>query len=158
MSRTQSPADAVDLLWQGRAQIGDEPGVYADAFYSGICVQFPVQLFAHSPTQSDASRVTFIIEVERVQVFDKYPGHVVELFSHVEDDGRSGFWREQSLASARLKQDRVEVTIEYPIPTYVSILIKIDTNLPPGLYDEIVIKRISLSSKSHYGLLGFRIR
>jgi hypothetical protein len=34
-----------ELIWQGRIQVGDEPGVYGDATYSGHMCSVPLTVF-----------------------------------------------------------------------------------------------------------------
>jgi hypothetical protein len=33
-----------ELIWAGRIHLGDEPGVYGDAAYTGLATEFPLTL------------------------------------------------------------------------------------------------------------------
>lgn len=38
-----------ELIWQGRLQLGDQPGVYGDAAYSGITAELPMTVYRVDP-------------------------------------------------------------------------------------------------------------
>ena len=155
--RTESEK-RLDLLWQGRVHLGDETGVYDDARYGGLCLELPVQLFPFNSEIKEGD-ITFLLTTEGVQEFAGYPGHKLEIFGSSEDDANPGHWRRKALVAQRIKspgEGTTEVRIHGMIPEYVSVSIGIDTELPPGMYDEIIVRRLSMVSKTHYGLVGFR--
>ena len=47
----KNPKD--ELIWQGRIHLGDEPGVYGDASYSGLCTERPIAVLPFDPTGSE---------------------------------------------------------------------------------------------------------
>jgi hypothetical protein len=38
-----------ELIWQGRIHLGDEAGVFGDAFYSGLTTELPVTMQKTDP-------------------------------------------------------------------------------------------------------------
>jgi len=148
----------IDLLWQGRVHLGDEAGVHDDARYGGLCLELPVQLFPFN-SKIEEGDITFQVTTEGVQEFAAYPGHRLEIFGYSEDGANRGHWRRKLLAASPIKsagEGTAEVRVQGILPEYASVSIGIDTQLPPGLYDEIIVRRVSIVSDTHYGLVGFR--
>jgi hypothetical protein len=137
--------------------LGDEPGVYADAYYCGLAVQFPVQLFPFLPNINSPANLTFLLEADEVQTFKGYPGHLVEVFAY-ERLRKRNHWHARLLKSGRLKKNSIKIQLKGILPSpYMSVRVSVDTEVPPGLYDELVLRRLSQLSQTHYGLLGFRV-
>lgn len=61
-----------EMIWKGRLQLGDEPGVYGDASYSGLGCQLPATLTKFAAAGS-ADDITFQVGTTDVQIFDPYP-------------------------------------------------------------------------------------
>ncbi len=55
-----------ELVWEGRIHLGDEPGMYGDAGYSGIALEFPLTLRKTDPTGPDTT--TLVLHTQDVQV------------------------------------------------------------------------------------------
>jgi len=66
----KNPQD--ELIWQGKIHIGDEPGVYGDAFYSGLCAEHPVTMRPFPGGSGED--INLILEAEDVHVFSGYAG------------------------------------------------------------------------------------
>jgi len=146
-----------ELLWRGRIQLGDEPGIYSDAQYGGLTLDLPVELLAYSGDATTNGEVVLIIEAREVKIYQGYAGHPVTVFALTE--GADGKWQRQAVAHGELNNDnegRAELLLRRPIPRYVSIRVEENSQLPPGLYDEIVVHRLSIRSETHYGYLGWR--
>lgn len=144
-----------ELIWAGRIHLGDDPGVYGDAAYAGLCTEFPITLTKFSPGQDD---IEFILTTAEVQVYDPYPGHKVIVIGYQKIvASEPPRWEEVELATARIKADTTKLR---PSDTedirFFSIRVRIDTSVAPGLYDEFVLLRLSLQSTSHYASLGFQ--
>jgi hypothetical protein len=154
---TDSPR-VVDLIWRGHMQLGDEPGIYGDCDYMGLAVEIPIEVHPYpEKSQSSADSVTFIIEAAEVRVYGGYPGHPVSIFAFMADGHNR--WSRRVLASGRLTNENgghLRLLVEGEVPRFVSIRVEIDTTIPPGLYDEIVVRRLSMESTTHFGQLGFR--
>jgi hypothetical protein len=148
----------IDLLWQGRIHLGDEIGVYDDARYSGTCFDLPIQLFPFRGEIKEAD-ITFLVVAEGMQEFNSYPGHRLAILARLENEGNPGHWLIKPLAESRMKANgeiTAEISLRGRVPEYISLLVEVDTELPPGMYDEVVVRRVSMISKTHYGLTGFR--
>ena len=141
-----------ELIWQGRIHLGDEAGVFGDAAYSGLATELPVTLQKVDPAGPDAT--TLIVETENVETFAGYPGHVITVTLYQEDPGQPNHFVETVLATERLTSadnNRKEITVNLagkPSPIFVSTRIRIDTEVPPGLYDDFVFIRLSNQSEN----------
>lgn len=62
-----------ELIWQGRIHLGDEPGVYGDATYSGLCVDLPMTFHPFDPANPHED-INLDLEAEDVNVYSGYSG------------------------------------------------------------------------------------
>src|ERR671916_1030324 len=69
-----------ELVWEGRVHLGDEPGVYGDAAYSGIALEFPLTLRKTDPAGPDTT--TLVLLTQDVQTFAGYPGHLITVTAY----------------------------------------------------------------------------
>jgi hypothetical protein len=100
-----------ELVWQGRIHIGDEPGVYGDAAFSGLCAEFPVTIRAFDPTSTDED-LTFVLEAENVHVFTGYAGHSSAIFGYEPDPAGGPYkWKQVTLLSSAMTLDHSEVKL-----------------------------------------------
>lgn len=146
-----------DLLWRGRIQLGDEPGIYSDAQYGGLCLDLPIELLPYSGDPEEEGDLTIIIEASEVKIYEGFNGHPVTLFA-LEEAG-AGKWARREVEHGELNNDnggRAEIPLRGAIPKYVSLRLEANPQLPPGLYDEMVVNRLSVRSETHYGYLGWR--
>jgi hypothetical protein len=152
-----------ELIWQGRIQLGDEPGVYGDGTYGGLMCSVPLTVF-HTPGGGHAP-VTIALETEGVKTYPPYPGHEVAVIRHYPDPGNAQSWLEQVLATAYLDSG-ANNTISFPNLSlsafgeriHLSIRIRVDTSVPAGLYDDFLIGRLTLDASpafDYYASLGF---
>lgn len=155
-----------DIIWQGRIHIGDEPGYYGDAAFAGLCFDLPIELIPYSGVYEDGyeseGRVTLILRADGLRPNLGYTGHKVEFFPLVPDPKGSGAWIEGPVGAEALlgaeNSGPLSFTREGRIPRYSVLRVRADTAVAPGLYQEIVVTRLSLASESHYAYLGFRYR
>jgi hypothetical protein len=151
-----------ELIWQGRIHLGDEGGVFGDAAYSGLATELPVTLRKVDPAGADTTRL--VVETQNVQTFAGYPGHLITVTLYEEDPNQANHFLETVLATERLTSadnNRQKITIDLagkPSPMFVSVRIRIDTQVPPGLYDDFVFVRLSNESRDHafVAALGFQ--
>ena len=149
-----------NLVWQGRLHIGDEPGLYGDAPYAGLCVELPVEFIPYSAQKGSSGEITLILSAEGIRPDRGYPGHRVTVSEYREDpdgDGQWGYGR--ALAEGRLDTESrgtLRFAIPGPIPRYAIVRIEVDGAVRPGLYLETVIHTLSVVSSSHYAYLGYR--
>jgi hypothetical protein len=135
-----------ELVWQGRIHLGDEPGVYGDAFYAGLATEFPLTLERTAPTGPDTT--TLVLLTADAQTFAGYPGHLLTVTLYEEDPAQQFHWKKTVLATKYLTStddNCKEITIDLagrPSPSFVSLRIRIDTEVPPGLYDDFVVTRL----------------
>ncbi|MET9292948.1 hypothetical protein [Streptomyces sp. NPDC003077] len=151
-----------ELIWQGRVHLGDEPGVYADAAYSGLAVEIPVTVIRTVP--SGPNTTTLTVDTQDVRTFAGYPGHLVQVFLFEPEPNKPGHFQRTVLASRRLTtadNNHQEVPVDFTghqAPHRVSVRITVDTEVPPGLYDDFVFVRLSNQSENfvYVASLGFR--
>ncbi|CAM5634712.1 hypothetical protein [Streptomyces fumanus] len=150
-----------ELVWQGRVHLGDEPGVYGDSCYSGLAVDIPLTLLKTDPGGADTT--TLQIVTEDVETFAGYPGHLITVVLYEPEPSQPLHFREVELASTRLTSaddNRVNVSINLanrPSPARVSVRVRVDTEVPAGLYDDFVVTRLSNKSSNYTWVasLGF---
>lgn len=145
-----------ELIWAGRIHLGDEPGVYGDAAYTGLATEFPLTLTkCNNDTQDD---ISLILTAKDVQVYEPYPGHQVTVVGYKEvAESNPPRWEKVDLSVGRIKED---ITRIRPDNTdgikFFSVCIRVDTTVAPGLCDEFLLLRLELQSTTHYASLGFR--
>jgi hypothetical protein len=135
-----------ELVWQGRIHLGDEPGVYGDAAYSGIALEFPLTLQKTDSAGPDTT--TLVLRTQDVQTFAGYPGHLITVTAYQPDPGDPTHATETVLATERLTSadnNRKDVAVNLAgivSPVFVSVRVRVDTEVPPGLYDDFVVTRL----------------
>jgi hypothetical protein len=150
-----------ELIWQGRLHLGDEAGVFGDAAYSGLSTEMPVTLRKTDSAGPDTT--TLVVDTENVETFAGYPGHLITVTLYEEDPTRPDHFLETVLATERLTgtdNNHQEITINLagkPSPMFLSVRIRIDTEVPPGLYDDFVFVRLANRSQNFtfVAALGF---
>lgn len=158
---------ASELVWQGRIHLGDEPGVYGDAHYAGLCAEIPLTVVRSDPTSGNDLAFTLVIEAEDVGTFAGYDGHEIVVRAYDPDPNPPYRAAERELGRFRLtSQDngRKELVLQTgttttpSVPLSVSVQLRIDTKVNPGLYDDFVWNRLSFSCADFklYASLGFR--
>lgn len=136
-----------ELVWEGRIHLGDEPGVYGDAAYSGITLEFPLTLRKIDPAGPDTT--TLVLRTQDVQTFAGYPGHLITVTAYQPDPDNPTHVIETVLTMQRLTSaddNLKELTVDLadvPAPAFVSLRVRVDTEVPPGLYDDFVVTRLS---------------
>lgn len=150
--------NAPELIWQGRAQIGDEPGVYGDASYSGLAIALPVTLTDYD-SGGKPVEVTFELTAEGASSFGPpYPGHKITVFGFTQvPNSNPPVWEKAVVGEGRLSSDTAAVTARIePGARYFSVLVEADMTVTPGLYDDFVLTGLSLRATTHYADFGFR--
>ncbi|MFG1607939.1 hypothetical protein [Actinoplanes sp. NPDC049265] len=142
-----------ELIWQGRSHVGDEPGVYGDASYAGLSLELPVTLRKIDAAGDDS--VVLVLRTESVQTFAGYPGHLVTVIAHQTSAGDPTHSTETELTAVRLTtadggSKDVAVDLDgIASPAHLSVRVRVDTEVPPGLYDDFVVLGLSLRSADH---------
>lgn len=108
--RTQ--ANASEMTWQGRTQIGGEPGVYDNASYCWPAIELPATLTDNGGGAS-AGDVTFELTTEGASSFGPpYSGHSITVFALVQIPDRSLLvWQKARIGEDILDKDTSSVTI-----------------------------------------------
>ena len=148
-----------ELIWQGRLHIGDEPGAYGDANYTGLCVELPFTIMKND--SGDPDEVKISIETEDVNTFQGYPGHEVALIIFV--PGTDNTWREVVASKTILygSENHAELSADLSgieMPLFAAVRIKVDRSVPAGLYDDFIVKKLLMRSfgNKYYTSFGFR--
>ncbi|WP_375414581.1 hypothetical protein [uncultured Bradyrhizobium sp.] len=150
-----------ELIWEGRLHLGDEPGVYGDAAYTGLATDLPVTLTKwEKPTVPDD--IAFSLAANEINIIiGQYPGHLITVFGYEVvppvNPGNPAQWRKVEVGQARFTTDQITVkTRDTMGKTYFSIRVEVDTTVPPGLYDDFVLLSLNMISTTHYADFGFR--
>jgi hypothetical protein len=153
-----------ELIWEGRIQLGDEPGTFGDAQYSGIATELPLMIRRTDPTNLHDDPLTFALDFEHVQIFGNYPGHHISLFIYVPDPAQQYHSIEQLLTQSTVTPadgQHKEFSFNLgtgPGPFFLSLRLRSDTSVNPGFYNDFVFTRLSEVSPTttYYTVLGFR--
>jgi hypothetical protein len=139
-----------ELIWQGRIHLGDDPGVFGDAAYGGLGVELSITLIKTDPAAKDST--TIVVCTKQVQTFSGYPGHRISIFAYVPDPNEPNHSNRTVLARARLTTDddnRKEVPVDLSgltFPAFLGVQLEVDTEVPPGLYDDFLFLQLSNSA------------
>jgi hypothetical protein len=150
----KNPQD--ELVWQGRIHIGDEPGVYGDAAYSGLCAEFPMTVRPFDPTSTNED-ITIVLEADNVHVFAGYAGHQVVVIGY-EPDATAGpyKWKQVPLLTTVMTANHTEIKLpSLGGHKFVSTQLRVDTTVAAGLYNDFVWEQVLLRSTTHYAVVGF---
>ncbi len=137
-----------ELIWQGRIHLGDEPGIYGDAFYAGLSAELPLTLEKTTSTPGPDT-TTLILRTDDVQTFAGYPGHLITAVLYVPDPTTPNHSDEVVLVTEHLTtadNNRQELELDlagYASPYHISVRVRIDTEVIPGLYDDFIVTRLS---------------
>ncbi|GAA3436343.1 hypothetical protein GCM10018954_059520 [Kutzneria kofuensis] len=148
-----------ELVWQGRLHLGDEPGVYGDAAYSGITLDLPLTLRKTNPHGPDTTVLALL--TEGVETYPGYPGHLVGITAHRAQPGDPTQFAVAELTTARLTSadnNSKEMTVDLTriaSPVFLSVRVQVDTAVPPGLYDDFVVTRLSNRSTNYTWVASF---
>jgi hypothetical protein len=154
--KMRSATTIPELIWQGRMQIGDEPGVYGDAQYSGLAAELPVTITPFQPgTTGD---VIFRLGAEGASNFGPpYAGHVVTVFSILADAANPLLWVKKPVAFGNLIGPNVDIGVTVNSGgRYFSVRVEADAAVGPGFYDDFVWNSLSLIADKFYADFGFR--
>ncbi|MFD0205792.1 MULTISPECIES: hypothetical protein [Saccharothrix] len=151
-----------ELVWQGRIHLGDEPGIHGNAAYSGLGVELPLTLDKTDPSAADTT--TLVVRTRDVQTFQGYPGHLITVTAYVPDPGDPNHSVPTVLATERLTSaddnvKEVEVDLSgLAFPAFLGVRVAVDTEVPPGLYDDFLLVRLSNSAAdfAFVATFGFR--
>ena len=152
-----------ELVWQGRLHLGDEPGVYGDATYTGLASELPLTVARLDPANPSEPRFKIVLDTEGLQTFSGFPGHSIVVVAYEPDPASPSKFVERILArdvftGADHDHKEVEVDVNgYAGPFRLSIRLRCDTTVMPGLYDDFVWVRLSLVAPNHafFASLGF---
>lgn len=148
-----------ELIWKGRIQLGDEPGSYGDACYSGLGVELPATL--ERTSAAGPNTTTLVVRTEDVETFSGYPGHLIAVMLYEPDPAQEFHWQERTLREVRLTSadnNRKDIEIDLTgsaSPHFISVRIRIDTEVPPGLYDDFVVTRFAHRSEDFRYVASF---
>jgi hypothetical protein len=152
-----------ELVWQGRIHLGDEPGVYGDAHYAGLSLELPLTLTKTFSAGLDVT--TLVLITEDVQTFAGYPGHLITVNSYSPDPADPDRWQECLIGSTWLTSaddNEKEIAVDLagqPSTSFLSLRVRVDTEVPVGLYDDFLVTKL-LNSSPHarfVASLGFKI-
>lgn len=152
-----------ELIWQGRIHVGDEPGVYGDATYVGLSAEWALTVYPYDVQNGPTVDPSFVIRAENVRSFGgAYKGH--RITATLYEDAGDFQWREVELdlGDTRLTTDEVRFTLPllaHPRAPrrYVSIRVRADTVVTPGLYSDFLLRQLVLEPdfNGFYASLGF---
>lgn len=139
---------AKKTVWQGVIHLGDDPAKYPRVTSAGMTFQAPLKLDA-------ARKAKLTVTAAEVQT-QAGGGHYVEVVAHFENKGFRTPAKEVVVDTFRIK-DEVEADTDFTFdldpaknldgakPTYYSVRVKVDTGIPFGLWDDFLVKRITVA-------------
>jgi hypothetical protein len=152
-----------ELVWRGRLQLGDEPGVYGDASFAGLMLSIPFTVY-HTAS-GGRSPITITLETEDAKTYSPYPGHEIALVHHHANTNDPQRWLEQVIATEYLNSNSNNLInfrnvdlASFGETICLSLRIRVDTSVPAGLYDDFVVGRLIFDASPayhYYASLGF---
>jgi hypothetical protein len=140
-----------EMIWQGRLHLGDEPGIFGDASYPGLCAELPITVSRSDPA---AQEFKLVLATSDLETFQGYPGHEITVFIYLPDPNQQFHSIQQVLATARFTsadQNTKAVTVNVGTasgPFRLSVRLRVDTTVNPGLYDDFVWRKLSLKANN----------
>lgn len=136
------------FIWEGRIHIGDEPGIYGNAHYCGLSMEFPLTVRNFNPKSPKGDTIKLDFSTENVNVFQGYTGHliIVRLYSPDPQPNNQYKWKETIIKNSdRIKDGATHTIVDIPVngsadSIYLSVAIEIDTDVQPGLYDNFLFR------------------
>lgn len=154
------------FTWQGRVQIGDEPGIYGNVTYCGLSMEFPLTIKNFNPGAPAGDVIKFEFYTENVNVFPGYQGHLIVVRQYTPDPQPANpfKWKETVIKNTDRILNGANVTVvDVPVgasadPIYISVAIEIDTDVKPGLYDDFLFTDLTYTTTNQnvYVNFGFR--
>jgi hypothetical protein len=153
------------FIWEGKIHLGDEPGIYGNASFSGLSLEYPLTIanIDNQHPQNDTLKLELV--TADVNVFPGYPGHkvVIRLYTPNPIPGNPYQWKETIIKDTdRILNSTTPTIVAIPINaqadnTYISIAIEIDTTVKPGLYDDFLLTRLNYRTANDaiFAKLGF---
>jgi len=95
-----------------------------------------------------------VVQTQNVETFSGYPGHEITVILYEEDPNQQFHFIETPLATKYLTSadnNHEEIAINLAnktSPIFVSVRVRIDTEVPPGLYDDFVVTRLLNKSQN----------
>ena len=153
-----------EKIWQGLIHIGDEPGVYGAAAFAGLSTEFPVTIHRSPEAASGSDLVTLILVTEEVQTYAPYLGHNMVAIVYEPDPVNPNHWRVHSQTTTKITSSAAPSLVDVDLskvttdPIYVSLLVRADTEVTPGFYDDFLVTKVSLLADQYryYASFGFR--
>lgn len=140
-----------ELVWQGRIHLGDEPGVFGDAQFSGLQIELPFNIEVSEVAGS--TRILLQIAAENVHILAPYPGHKATVIHHypLEPSNVNGKWGQEVIGEAFLTSDSLDIPVDLASIKekliFVSLRLEVDTTVRAGLYNDFVLKRLTRCTK-----------
>ena len=120
-----------ELIWQGRVHLGDSPGVFADASYSGLAVEFPVTLTKRDETGSH--KTTLRLRSENVETYAPYPGHRTTVTMY--EDSGSTVLKNRYIKGSGGGPVETEIDLDLagqPTSIFIGVRVQVDTSVRPA--------------------------
>lgn len=143
-----------ELVWQGRLHLGDEPGVYGDAAYCGLAAELPLTVQRLDSSDTSASSFKIVLDTEELQTFTGSPGHEITVVIYDPDPSQEFRFIERILARDQFTGDdnnhkEISVDVGNEVgPFRLSVRLRSDTTVTPGLYDDFIWRRLSLLAEN----------
>ncbi len=154
-----------ELIWQGRLHLGDEPGIYGDAHYCGLCAELPITVYRIDPTVTTDTPFKLILETASVETYSGYPGHSIKVIAYedAKDPAKPFHFTSKLLANVQLTSadnNRKEIQINPGTGKtrfFISVQLRCDTEVTPGLYDDFIWRSLSMLTNNYeyYASFGF---
>ena len=136
-----NPSHPFFLIWTGSLNLGDTPGVFMDAQFAGLLLQLPITITFLPPAGTDP--IQMLLMTTEVEIFnskkhpvywDWTPGSTFPT--------PVGFIDDTDLIPGRPEYHLLSIPRSSVSEGRHSITIQINPDIPAGLRDDFVLKRI----------------
>ena len=151
------------FIWEGRIHIGDEPGIYGNAYYCGISMEYPLTVKNFNPQTPNGDTIQLEFITENVNVFAGYLGHLIVVRQYLPDPqpGNLYKWKETVIKNTdRIVNAATTTVVDIIVsgsvdPIYISVAVEIDTDVKPGLYDDFLFTGLKYRTTTQNVYLNF---
>lgn len=139
------PADFY-TIWTGALNLGDTPGVFTDATFTGLILQLPVTITYLAGDAKEPIRV--LLETTEVEIFDGKKHPVLWDWTPGEPLSRPvGYINDEQLAPGEPEFHYLELTTNEAKPGKHTLTILVNPEVAAGLKDDFILKRIGADNQ-----------
>lgn len=139
------PADFY-TIWTGTLNLGDTPGVFTEATFTGLILQLPVTITFLAEDAKEPIR--FLLETTEVEIFGGKKHPVLWDWAPGDDlPTPAGYIDDTQLTPGQRELHYLELTAEAVKPGRHTLTILVNPEIAAGLKDDFILRRIAADNQ-----------